>query len=171
MLIPLVTPEIVTGVASQLLFKGFGLHLSLTTVMIAEITFSISYVTVILRARVAALNPEVEEAAMDLGATRLQALRLVTLPALMPAILASAVLIFALVFDDFVLAFFTTGVDAAAAVGAHLLRDPHRRPPTINAVGTLMLVGSIGLIALALVIPRFFGRKRRPGLSCRENDR
>ena len=78
--------------------------------MVAEITFSISYVTVILRSRVAALNPELEEAAMDLGATRWQALRLVTLPALMPAILASAVLIFALVFDDFVLAFFTTGV-------------------------------------------------------------
>ena len=69
MLIPLITPEIVTGVASLMLFKGVGLQPSLTTLMIAQTTFSISYVTVILRARVAELNPEVEEAAMDLGAS------------------------------------------------------------------------------------------------------
>jgi spermidine/putrescine transport system permease protein len=159
MLIPLVTPEIVTGVASQLLFKGIGLHLSTGTVMIAEITFSISYVTVILRSRVAALNPELEEAAMDLGATRWQSLRLVTLPALMPAILASAVLIFALVFDDFVLAYFTTGVTPQPLSVAIYSAIRTGVRPTINAVGTLMLVGSIGLIALAMVIPRFFGRK------------
>jgi spermidine/putrescine transport system permease protein/putrescine transport system permease protein len=159
MLIPLVTPEIVTGVASQLLFTGFGIHLSTGTVMIAEITFSISYVTVILRSRVAALNPEIEEAAMDLGATRWQALRLVTLPALLPAILASSVLIFALVFDDFVLAYFTSGVTPIPlSVRIYsAIRTGVR--PTINAVGTLMLVASIGLIVLALVIPRFFGRK------------
>jgi spermidine/putrescine transport system permease protein/putrescine transport system permease protein len=159
MLIPLVTPEIVTGVASQLLFKGMGLHLSTGTVMIAEITFSISYVTVILRSRVAALNPELEEAAMDLGATRMQALRLVTLPALLPAILASSVLIFALVFDDFVLAYFTTGVTPTPlSVRIYsAIRTGVR--PTINAVGALMLVGSIGLIVLAMLIPRFFGRR------------
>ena len=60
MLIPLITPEIVTGVASLMLFKGVGLQPSLTTLMLAQTTFSISYVTVILRARVAELNPEVE---------------------------------------------------------------------------------------------------------------
>lgn len=159
MLIPLVTPEIVTGVASQMLFKGFGLHLSITTVMIAEITFSISYVTVILRSRVAALNPELEEAAMDLGATRFQALRLVTLPALTPAILASSVLMFALVFDDFVLASFTTGVSPQPLPVRIYSAIRTGVKPTINAVGTLMLVASIGLIVLAMVIPRFFGRK------------
>ena len=95
---------------------------------VAEITFSISYVTVILRSRVAALNPELEEAAMDLGATRWQALRLVTLPALMPAILASSVLIFALVFDDFVLAYFTTGVSPEPLSVRIYSADPHRRP-------------------------------------------
>ena len=65
--------------------------------------------TVIVRARLAALNREVEQAAMDLGATRLQTLRLVSLPALWPAILAAGLLVFALTFDDFVLSFFTTG--------------------------------------------------------------
>ncbi|WP_079161686.1 ABC transporter permease [Streptomyces fodineus] len=159
MLVPLVTPEIVTGVASMLLFKGLGVALSTGTVMLAEITFSISYVTVILRSRIAALNPEVEEAAMDLGATRWQAVRLVTLPALLPAVLASAVLIFALVFDDFVLAYFTTGVDPQPLSVRIYSAIRFGVQPTINAVGTLMLAGSVGLIALALFIPRLFGRR------------
>ncbi|MFE0515417.1 ABC transporter permease [Streptomyces sp. NPDC058964] len=159
MLVPLITPEIVTGVASMLLFKGLGITLSTGTVMLSEITFSISYVTVILRSRVAALNPEVEEAAMDLGATRWQAVRLVTLPALLPAVLASAVLIFALVFDDFVLAYFTTGVDPQPLSVRIYSAIRFGVQPTINAVGTLMLAGSIGLIALALFIPRLFGRR------------
>ncbi|MFJ7176123.1 ABC transporter permease [Streptomyces massasporeus] len=159
MLVPLITPEIVTGVASMLLFKGLGVPLSTGTVMLAEITFSISYVTVILRSRVAALNPEVEEAAMDLGATRWQAVRLVTLPALLPAVLASAVLIFALVFDDFVLAYFTTGVDPQPLSVRIYSAIRFGVQPTINAIGTLMLAGSIALIALALFIPRLFGRR------------
>ncbi|MCX5129672.1 ABC transporter permease [Streptomyces sp. NBC_00347] len=159
MLVPLITPEIVTGVASMMLFKGLGITLSTTTVMLAEVTFSISYVTVILRSRIAALNPEVEEAAMDLGATRGQALRLVTLPALLPGILASGVLIFALVFDDFVLAYFTTGVDPQPLSVRIYSAIRFGVQPTINAVGTLMLVGSIALIAFALSIPRLFGRR------------
>ncbi|MFI2762109.1 ABC transporter permease [Streptomyces echinatus] len=159
MLVPLITPEIVTGVASMLLFKGLGVALSTTTVMLSEITFSISYVTVVLRSRVAALNPEVEEAAMDLGATRWQAVRLVTLPALLPAVLASAVLIFALVFDDFVLAYFTTGVDPQPLSVRIYSAIRFGVQPTINAVGTLMLAGSVCLIALALFIPRLFGRR------------
>ena len=77
MLIPLVTPEIVAGVSALLLFTQIGHAAVAATIMIAEITFSISFVTVIVRARLSALNREVEEAALDLGATRLQTLRLV----------------------------------------------------------------------------------------------
>ena len=159
MLIPLITPEIVTGVASLMLFKGVGLEPGLTTLMIAETTFSISYVTVILRARVAELNPEVEQAAMDLGATRLQALRLVTLPLLWPAVLSSAILIFTIVFDDFVLAFFTTGVSPQPLSVRIYSAIRFGVQPSINAVGTLMLLGSILLIVIALVLPRLVGRR------------
>jgi ABC-type spermidine/putrescine transport system permease subunit II len=159
MLIPLITPEIVTGVASLMLFKGVYLEPGLATLMIAETTFSISYVTVILRARVAELNPEVEEAAMDLGATRMQAVRLVTLPLMWPAMLSSAILIFTIVFDDFVLAFFTTGVSPQPLSVRIYSAIRFGVQPSINAVGTLMLLGSILLIALALVLPRFFGRR------------
>lgn len=159
MLIPLITPEIVTGVASLMLFKGVYLEPGLATLMIAETTFSISYVTVILRARVAELNPEIEQAAMDLGATRGQAVRLVTLPLLWPAMLSSAILIFTIVFDDFVLAFFTTGVSPQPLSVRIYSAIRFGVQPSINAVGTLMLLGSILLIALALVLPRLFGRR------------
>ena len=159
MLIPLITPEIVTGVASLMLFKGVGLQPSLTTLMIAQTTFSISYVTVILRARVAELNPEIEEAAMDLGATSAQSLRLVTLPLLWPAIMSAAILIFTIVFDDFVLAFFTSGVDPQPLSVRIYSAIRFGIQPSINAVGTLMLVGSIVLIAIALLIPRLFGTR------------
>jgi spermidine/putrescine transport system permease protein/putrescine transport system permease protein len=127
--------------------------------MIAETTFSISYVTVILRARVAELNPEVEEAAMDLGATRTQAVRLVTLPLMWPAMLSSAILIFTIVFDDFVLAFFTTGVSPQPLSVRIYSAIRFGVQPSINAVGTLMLVGSILLIAIALLLPRLLGRR------------
>jgi ABC-type spermidine/putrescine transport system permease subunit II len=155
-LLPLVTPEIVTGVAALLFFTGLGMKLSLLTVTLAEITFSIAYVTVIVRGRLAAMSLEVEEAARDLGCTPWQATRLVTLPALVPALLGSALLVFALVFDDFVLAFFTTGVDPQPLPVRIYSSIRFGVSPAINAVGTCMLLFSALLIVLALVVPRLF---------------
>jgi ABC-type spermidine/putrescine transport system permease subunit II len=157
-LLPLVTPEIVTGVAALLLFTGIGLKLSLATVILAEVTFSIAYVTVIVRGRLAGISMEVEEAARDLGCTPLQALRLVTLPTLVPALIGAGLLVFALVFDDFVLAFFTTGVDPQPLPVRVYSSIRFGVSPAINAIGTLMLVGSALLIVAALVLPRRFGR-------------
>jgi spermidine/putrescine transport system permease protein len=160
MLVPLVTPEIVAGVSALLLFTQLSVHLSLVTVMLAQTTFSISYVTVVVRARLAALNQEQEFAAMDLGATRLQALRLVTLPALWPAILSSGLLVFALTFDDFVLSFFTSGVSPQPLPVRIYSSIRFGIRPTINAVGTFMLVVSLVVVGLALVLPRLLGDKR-----------
>jgi spermidine/putrescine transport system permease protein len=159
MLIPLVTPEIVAGVSALLLFTQLGLRLSLLTIMLAHITFSISYVTVVVRARLAALHPEVEQAAMDLGASRLQTVWLVVLPALWPAILASALLTFALSFDDFVLSFFTTGESPQPLPVRIWSAIRFGVTPTINAIGTLMLAISVFCIGLAVLLPRLIGRK------------
>jgi len=159
MLIPLVTPEIVAAVSALILFTQIGMQLSLATVMIAHITFSISYVTVVIRARLAAVNPEVEQAALDLGATRWGTLRLVTLPELFPAILASALLIFALSFDDFVISFFTTGESPQPLPVRIYSAIRFGVTPTINAIGTLMLAFSAFLIGLAIVMPRLLGRR------------
>jgi ABC-type spermidine/putrescine transport system permease subunit II len=158
-LIPLVTPEIVTGVAALLFFTGLGIKLSLATVILAEITFSISYVAVIVRGRLAALSGEYEEAARDLGCTPFQAVRLVVLPAILPALIASGLLIFALTFDDFVLAFFTTGVDPQPLPVRIYSEIRLSISPAINAVGTCMMLVSAVLLIVAVVVPRLFGSK------------
>lgn len=159
MLIPLVTPEIVAGASALLLFTQVGLELSLTTIVLAHITFSISYVTVVVRARLAALNRQVEDASMDLGATRWQTFRLVTLPALWPAIIAAGLLCFALSFDDFVLSFFTTGESPQPLPVRIWTQIRFGVRPTINAIGTFMLVVSTLSIGLALLLPRLLGRR------------
>lgn len=159
MLVPLVTPEIVAGVSALLLFSQFAVKLSLLTVMLAQITFSISYVTVVVRARLSALGADPEEAAMDLGATPFQALRLVTLPALWPAILAAGLLIFALSFDDFVISFFVTGESPQPLPVRIYSAIRTGVSPTINAIGTTMMLISVCIIGLAVLLPRFFGRK------------
>jgi spermidine/putrescine transport system permease protein len=159
MLIPLVTPEIVAGASALLLFTQVGLQLSLTTIILAHITFSISYVTVVVRARLAALGRQVEDASMDLGATRWQTFRLVTLPALWPAIIAAGLLCFALSFDDFVLSFFTTGESPQPLPVRIWTQIRFGVRPTINAIGTFMLVISTVTIGLALLLPRVFGRR------------
>jgi spermidine/putrescine transport system permease protein len=159
MLVPLVTPEIVAGVSALLLFTQVGLELSITTIMLAHITFSISYVTVVVRARLAALGREVEDASMDLGATRWGTFRLVTLPALWPAVIASGLLVFALSFDDFVLSFFTTGESPQPLPVRIWTQIRFGVRPTINAIGTFMLVISTLSIGLALLLPRLLGRR------------
>jgi spermidine/putrescine transport system permease protein/putrescine transport system permease protein len=154
MIVGTVLGTLLAGVSAFLLFTQIGLRLSLLTIIIAHITFSISYVTVVVRARLASLNPEVEQAAMDLGASRLQTLRLVVLPALWPAILAAGLLIFALSFDDFVLSYFTTGESPQPLPVRIWSAIRFGVTPTINAIGTLMLVISLAAVAAALVLQR-----------------
>jgi spermidine/putrescine transport system permease protein/putrescine transport system permease protein len=164
LLIPLVTPEIVAGVSAFVLFAQLGVQLSIYTIMLAHITFSISYVTVVVRGRLAAMGQELEEAALDLGATPWQAVRLVTLPALWPAILAAALIVFALSFDDFVLSFFTTGETPQPLPVRIYSALRFGISPTINAVGTVMMVVSATFITLAVLLPRLLGR-RESGLA------
>jgi spermidine/putrescine transport system permease protein/putrescine transport system permease protein len=158
MLLPLITPEIVTAVGLLLLFGRAGTTLSLKTIILGHITFSISYVTVIVRARLSLLNREVEEAAMDLGATELGALRLVTLPALYPAIAASALLVFVLSFDDFVTSVFVSGAGTSPLPVRiySLLRVGVS--PEINAVGTTMI--AITLVLALATLPLLLWRRR-----------
>jgi spermidine/putrescine transport system permease protein len=101
---------------------------------------------------------DVEEAARDLGCTPWQTVRLVTLPTILPALVAGGLLVFALVFDDFVLAFFTTGVDPQPLPVRIYSSIRFGVSPAINAVGTVMLLLSGVLILLSLLIPRLFGR-------------
>src|SRR5919108_1907934 len=111
LLLPMVTPEIVMGLSLLLFFlQLFDAHGSLAQLSIAHVTFCISYVAVTVRARATSMNPQLEEAARDLGASALGAFWHVTLPLIAPAVLAGAMLAFALSFDDYVVTTFNAGV-------------------------------------------------------------
>ena len=159
MLLPLVTPEIVMGVALLLLFISvFGfIGLGTTAQAIGQITFSLSYVVVIVRGRLVSIGKDYEEAAADLGAPPFDALRRVLLPLLGPAIIASAAIVFATSLDDFVITqYLSNGPDTQTV--PMLLYSVSRGAPTpaLNALATIALVITIGtLVAAFLVFRRF----------------
>ena len=126
MLVPLVVPEIVTGISALLIFSQIGIALSFWTIVIAHITFSISYVTIVVRARMASISQEVEEAAMDLGATRWQSVRLVLVPALWPSVVAAGLLGLRLLLRRLRALVLHHRRGPAAAAGADLVGDPVR---------------------------------------------
>ena len=147
MLFPLVTPEIVMGVALFLVFTQVytGVPRGFTTQLLGHITFSISYVVVIVRGRLAAIGPQYEEAARDLGANRLQAMRLVLLPLLGPAIFASLMVVFAGSIDDFVISsFLSTGASSETVPMKIYAGGRATATPALNALATIMLVFTLG---------------------------
>lgn len=159
--LPIVIPEIVMAVGlllffAQVLRPVLGIS-PLPTVIAGHVTFSISYVMVVVRARLRDLDKSLEEAAFDLGATPIHVLRRVTLPLLAPAIISGALLAFTLSLDDFYVTYFsTTGGSGFKTLPLYLyaLQGRAAIPPQMNAVATLMLLGSLLLIALAILAQR-----------------
>lgn len=147
--LPMVIPEVVLGAALLTFFGAIGLRLSLVTVVIAHVVFSVSYVTLVVRARLAGLDPALEEAARDLGAGPVETFRRVTLPLIFPGIAASALLVFTLSIDDYVVTSFVAGV-GSTTLPLHvysMLRVGVT--PEVNAVSTLLLAVTIALIVAA----------------------
>lgn len=163
-LLPLVIPEIAQGVSLLVFFHlvfrlwrawtGQEWTLGLPTVTIGHITFAISFVTLVVRARLVELNPCWEEAAMDLGANHWQTLWHVTLPWLTPAMLSGALLAFTLSLDDFVVTFFTAGTGATTLPVFVYGMIKFAVTPAINAISTLMLLASVVLVLLAWGLQR-----------------
>jgi spermidine/putrescine transport system permease protein len=159
MLLPLVTPEIVMGVALLLLFLQIfnQIGLGTTAQAIGQITFTLSYVVVMVRGRLVSIGPEYEEAAADLGAPPVDVLYRILLPLLAPAILASSAVVFALSIDDFVVTQYLSG-DASTTTVSMLLYASARGAPTpaLNALATIALGITLGTLALVFVIYRRF---------------
>jgi spermidine/putrescine transport system permease protein len=140
---PLVLPEILMGMSLLLLFVSLGVRLSLATVTIAHVTFCISYVTLVVQARLQDFDFQIVDAARDLGATRFQAFRKIVLPMLAPGILAGGLLAFTLSIDDFVVTFFVKGPGAdTLPVVIYSMIKKSREFPVINALSTLLLVAT-----------------------------
>ena len=151
--LPMATPEIVLGASLLTLFINLKVLLGFSTILIAHIMFCISYVVVTVKARLIGFDRSLEEAAMDLGANELTTFRKVTLPLIAPAILAGALLSFALSVDDFVVTYFNSGskitfplfVWGAARVGA---------PPQVNVMGTVIFLFAVGVMVFSVLLQR-----------------
>jgi spermidine/putrescine transport system permease protein len=146
--LPTVAPEIVLAASLLLLFAALGLRLGFATVILSHVAFTLSYAFVVVRARIAGFDRSLEEAAMDLGAGPLRTFLMVTLPALLPAVAAAALLVFALSIDDYVVTSFVAGVGATTLPLQIYSMVKSGVSPEINAVSTLLLAAT-GLLLLA----------------------
>ena len=153
--LPMATPEVVLGASLLSMFISIQIGAGLVPVIIAHIMFCISFVVVTVKARVASLDPKLEEAARDLYANEWETFRRVTFPLVAPGIAAAALLAFALSFDDFIITNFNSGTlnTFPEYVWTASLRGV---PPQANVIGTLMFV-----IALAIVFAGQVISKRR----------
>ena len=149
----LVTPEIVMGVSLlaffQWIFRFLHWRLGLHTVILAHVAFSIAYVVIVVAARLRTLDGSLEEAAMDLGASEWEAFRLVTLPALLPAVVAAAMLALTVSFDDYVITSMVAGVDSETLPMWIYATARRGANPSINAISALIVVFFGGLILLS----------------------
>ena len=149
LLVPMITPEIVMGLSLLLFFlQLFDAHGSLAQLWVSHITFCVSYVAVVVRARAANMDPHLEEAARDLGASALGAFRYVTLPLIAPAVLAGALLAFSLSFDDYVVTTFNAGVGSSTLPLYIYGAIKFGVTPEINAISTIV----VSLTAVAILV-------------------
>lgn len=162
MLFPLVTPEIVMGVALFLVFDNLYDFVTFGTMaqFLGHVTFSISFVVIIVRGRLFAIGRDYEEAAMDLGASPSEAMRRVLLPLLTPALIASLAIVFALSIDDFVISQFLVGGADSVTIPVRLYSGARLAPPpSLNALATVLMVITIGAIVVAGLGVKYLGRR------------
>ena len=155
--VPLVTPEIVVGISLLILFAALNIGLGVATIIIAHVAFSISFVTVVVLARLAGMDRHLEEAALILGADEWTTFFRVTLPQLLPGVLSGALLAFTLSFDDYVITSFVAGSGSSTLPVVVYGMVRRNIEPTVNAISTLVLVFTSILIYLADRL----GRERR----------
>jgi spermidine/putrescine transport system permease protein len=161
MLLPLVTPEIIMGVSLFLVFQYMFPFVGLGTdaQLLGHVTFTISFVVIVVRGRLFAIGRGYEEAAMDLGASRWQALWMVLLPLLRPAIFVSAMVAVAISLDDFVITQFLVGEANTQTIPVRIYSGARAGPtPSTNAIATVLLVGTFIVLTIAGLI---LGRARR----------
>ena len=153
--LPMATPEVVAGSSLLTLFLNFGIPLGYTTIVIAHIMFCLSFVIVTVKARLAGMDPRLEQAAMDLYANPRQTFWRITFPLVLPGIVSAAMLAFSLSFDDFIITNFNSG--SVVTFPMYVWGVAQRGVPVqVNVVGTAMM-----LVALVFVISgRVIGSKR-----------
>jgi spermidine/putrescine transport system permease protein len=163
MYIPVVIPDIVMAVAMLMFYsmvrQWLGLlELGMTTMILAHVTFQIPFVAIVVRSRMVGMDPAIEEAAHDLGATGPRTFLHVTLPMILPAVVAGGMLAFTLSIDDFVVSFFTTGPGAATLPILIYASVKRGITPDINALSSLIILISV----IGTVLPMLLQRSSTP---------
>ncbi|HWH19030.1 MAG TPA: ABC transporter permease [Solirubrobacterales bacterium] len=167
MLVPLTTPELAMAVSLLLVFTQLSI-LPFTAIalgtgaqVIGQVTFSVSYVVVIVRSRLAAIGPEYEEAARDLGANARQSLQHVLFPLLLPAAFASTLIVFALSIDDFVVTQYMSAGGETVTIPMLLYANARgaATTPALNAVATIMVIVTLLGVGGAYLVLRWFGKR------------
>lgn len=160
--LPIIIPDIIMGLSLLVLFTQFHIPLGKLTIIIAHITFSISYVYVIVTTRLSGLGGQLEEAAHDLGADAWQTFRYVTLPQITPGIISGALIAFTMSLDDFMVSFFVSG-PSSTTLPIYIYGQVKRGiSPEINALCTILIVVSVALIFLAqFMLNRGKGQKKQ----------
>jgi len=147
--VPIVTPEIVVGISLLILFALVKIPLGLSTIVIAHVAFCISFVVIVVLARLEGMDGTLEEAAMILGADEVTTFWKVTVPQLWPGILSGALLAFTMSFDDFVITSFVSGPGSSTLPIVVYGMVRRNVEPSINAISTIILLVTTALIYLA----------------------
>ncbi|MGL5541006.1 MAG: ABC transporter permease [Erysipelotrichaceae bacterium] len=156
--LPIMNPEIVTAIGLMLFYSSMRIEKGFATLLLAHIAFCIPYVILSVMPKLRSLDPNLAEAALDLGATPAQALTKVIVPQIMPGIISGAIIAFTMSFDDFVISYFVTG-NGVKNISILVYTMSKRINPSINALSTIMvLIITIALI-LVNVIPWIKERK------------
>jgi len=145
--LPILNPEIVTGIGLLMFFSALGVRKGFLTLLLAHIMFCIPYVILSVTPKLRSLDPNLADAALDLGATPMQALWKVIVPQIRPGIISGALIAFTMSFDDFIISYFVTG-NGVNNISILVYTMSKRVNPSINALSTLVIL----LITLALFI-------------------
>ena len=152
--LPIMLPEVVIGLAFMTFFSLLGITFGRVTLIIAHTTFCIPYVLLNVQARLQGLDPALEEASRDLGASPRKAFFTVTLPLILPAVLSGVLLAFAMSLDDMVISFFVTGPETTTLPVYIFGKLKTNVPPSINALCSLMLGVTLAVVALSRLLRR-----------------
>ncbi|WP_372486635.1 MULTISPECIES: ABC transporter permease [Brevibacillus] len=147
--LPILIPDILMGLSLLVMFSQLYMPLGKLTIIIAHITFSLSFAVVIITARLAGMGQELEEAAQDLGASAFNTFRYVTLPIISPGLIAAALMTFTMSLDDFVISFFVAGPDSTTLPLYIYGMVKRGVSPELNALSTIMILVIVVLIVLA----------------------
>lgn len=148
-LAPIAIPEILMGVSLLIFFVLLNLTLGLVSVALAHIAFCIGFVAIVVRSRLAGMDESLTEAARDCGASPMNAFRYVTLPLIMPGVIAGALMAFTLSIDDFVITFFTAGAGTVTLPLQIYSMIKIAVTPEVNAISTLLMLLTLALIIVA----------------------